>query len=181
MSKIKCKPIPHLTQKDISRFWSKVDKTPGQGPHGECWGWTGDTMTSGYGRITVSKSHLGTHRVGYLFHYGLDPYPMLVCHSCDFKLRVRGEHLWKGTSKDNSDDKVKKGRSAKGDKNGSVIHRECKYGEKNPAAKLTVKQVLLIRKLRAEGHSIDKLGHAFGVHRMTIECIAKRKNWAWLE
>lgn len=31
------KPLPLLTQGDIKRFWSKINKTSGQGPKDTCW------------------------------------------------------------------------------------------------------------------------------------------------
>lgn len=46
--------LPQLTKQDIERFWSKVDKTPGQGPQGECWEYKG-ARVRGYGVFKISR------------------------------------------------------------------------------------------------------------------------------
>ncbi len=163
------KALLPLAAKDIARFWSKVDKTPGHGPYGDCWLWMpppGDAGYGqfGYGKVGIEYRNVKAHRIAYFLHYGEDPHPLLACHTCDFKLCCNGAHLFKGTSKDNGSDCAQKGRTASGEKQGG--------------AKLSWTSVAAIRLIYAEGKiSPKKLGDKFGVARTTIRHIIASDTW----
>lgn len=95
------------------RFFTKVNKTA------SCWLWTARLYKDGYGVFEVTTAYKETkkvraHRYSYELHKGPIPPGMLVCHTCDNPLCVNPDHLWLGTNKDNSDDKIRKGRQARG-------------------------------------------------------------------
>lgn len=72
----------------------------------------------GYGNIRIDGSNYTAHRIAYALHYGEDPGPFFVRHKCDNPPCVNPEHLELGTPRDNSGDMVRRGRSAKGMRNG---------------------------------------------------------------
>ncbi len=117
------KPLPELSEKDIARFWSHVDKTPGQGPHGECWGWKAG-LNKGYGKFSIKGRTVLANRVALFLCTGLDPFPLLACHSCDWRPCCNGDHLWPGTQDANRKDAAMKGRTASGDCSGVCLHPE---------------------------------------------------------
>lgn len=126
----------------VDRFWAKVDKTPGQGPDGTCWEWTGARFRkTGYGKFSW---RIGRHkeqariasRAYYINILKQDIKGKNVLHKCDNPPCVNPEHLYLGTQKDNSDDKVRKKRHL--------------FGETAKSAKLTEKQVLEARRLAKE-------------------------------
>ena len=88
------------------RFWAKVNKDTGT----DCWEWIGSTHTGGYGTFKYYKKSILAHRMVMIF-LGQDPTGMCVCHSCDNVKCVNPAHLFLGTSKDNTQDMIKKGRS----------------------------------------------------------------------
>ena len=106
----KSKPLPPLSEKDIARFWSHVDR---RGPE-ECWPWKNAKK---YGVFWLAGENVTPSRVAYLLQKGEDAYPLLVRHSCDLPCCCNGKHLLKGTQKDNMADAMERGRTLTGDKN----------------------------------------------------------------
>lgn len=120
--------IPPLRLKTFERFWAKVDKSAGLGPHGDCWEWRGATV-KGYGNVgwavDGSVRTFLAHRVSYFLVTGKQPGDVM-CHTCDNPLCVRPEHLWNGTHAENAFDREFKGRGGHpdrtGDRNGLRKH-----------------------------------------------------------
>jgi predicted transcriptional regulator len=183
MPRLKCKPIPSLSPRDITRFWSKVDKSPGQGPKGECWQWQAATSDSGYGFFCYyiggpfKSLNLMAHRVAFVIQKGEDPVDLLVCHTCDNPPCCNGSHLFKGTEKDNAVDRQKKGR---GRSWLGMYPEEALRGEGCPAAKLTDTQVKYVAELWADGWSQKEIGKLLGVHQGTISHIIMGNTWKHL-
>lgn len=134
------------------RYWDKVNK---HGPihpklKTRCWLWKGAKNAKGYGQIKVAGEQTGAHVVAWFFAYGNWPIQQ-VLHKCDNRPCVNPSHLFEGTHQDNMDDKVAKGRQAKGDQ--IPLHRnpELAQGENNPCCKLTASIVQTIRSLYKRG------------------------------
>ena len=88
------------------RFWDRVDKS------GECWLWTGTTLSNGYGKLSYGGhgKEVSAHRFSFFLAHGSWPEPY-CCHSCDNPGCVRPEHLFEGTAHDNNKDMTDKGRA----------------------------------------------------------------------
>lgn len=98
-------------------FWDHVAVC---GPD-DCWEWTGTCFTNGYGRATVDRRSVGAHRRAYELSVGPIPAGLKVLHTCDNPPCVNPSHLFAGTTKDNAEDMVTKGRSARGARNANAI------------------------------------------------------------
>jgi hypothetical protein len=111
---------------------------------------------------------------------GCIPDGMLVLHKCDNPRCCNPEHLFLGTSQDNQDDKVSKGRQARGDGHYSRTTPEklCR-GVRHGNAKLTDD---LVRKIRAEctgmRGSISRLARELNVSKGIVWAVKSRKIWA---
>ena len=153
----------NIEQKDIDRFWSKVDKS------GICWEWLASRDIPprlDYGRFKLKGKTRKAHRVCWIIVNGKIPQGMCVCHICDNPSCVNPEHLFLGTHQDNNDDMVRKNREL------------YPVGEDAFPSKLTEKQVLRIRKLYATGCvSQSNLGRMYGVNQSAIWKIVNRKRW----
>lgn len=75
-----------------------------------CWCWTGRKSSKGYGKIVVNHKELRAHRVSYEVYVCEIPSGMMVCHRCDNPCCTNPDHLFLGTARDNSVDRVQKGR-----------------------------------------------------------------------
>ncbi len=105
------KPIPQLTEKQLSRFWAKVDKS------NSCWVWTACVDKDGYGEVILGGSKFRAHRVSYAIAKG-DPEKLCVCHKYDNRLCVNPDHLWLGTIQEDMKDRDEKGRTLRGEQIG---------------------------------------------------------------
>lgn len=88
------------------RFWSKVG-----GAGDECWIWQGYAGSEGYGTININQYPHLAHRIAYMFSSASIPDGICVLHECDTPLCVNPSHLKLGTWKDNSEDRIKRGRT----------------------------------------------------------------------
>jgi DNA-binding transcriptional regulator YiaG len=144
-------------------------------PISGCWLWLGEEQGSnGYGRIKVNGKAMQAHKYSYQRYIGAVPNGMLVCHHCDNPACVNPYHLFLGTNKDNSDDKVRKNRQAKGKQLAEAQSKNRPRGEKIWNSKLTIDQVNQIRSIDM---SQRKLAKMFGVSQPLISKIKRKEMW----
>lgn len=112
-----------MRARDVERFWKQVDRNgpvPAHQPQlGECWVWKG-SLRGGYGQLWVGSPRVlvSAHRVAYELQVGPIPATIegqdsrgpSVCHRCDNRLCVRGDHLFLGSHRTNIRDAWAKGR-----------------------------------------------------------------------
>lgn len=99
------------------RFLAKVSKTK------YCWEWVGSKRLqknplNNYGQFSINKKIYSAHRVAWTLFKGQIPWEKQVLHKCDNIICVRPSHLYIGTPANNCRDRVRRGRSAIGSKNG---------------------------------------------------------------
>jgi hypothetical protein len=144
------------------RFWAKVAKL---GPS-DCWLWLASKDKDGYGYFDKSGNSFNgrAHRFSWeLFNGKTIPEGFLVCHTCDNPPCVNPSHLFLGTCLENTRDMINKGRGHAGEKNGR--------------AKLTVNDVITLRKLSTAGLTAAALGRMYSIDESTALDIIKRKLW----
>lgn len=160
----RCRPL-------AERFEAKIDRTPGFGPRGECWRWTGHIGKNGYSsRVSLGRRGEGAaraHRIAFFLDRGRWPAAGLdVCHSCDVRSCVNPAHLFEGTRRENLADM-----NAKGRRRTRVYH-----GESHRNAKLSAEQVVAIR---ARSCTARAAAERFGI---SISLVHKlRTGIAWKE
>lgn len=96
-----------MTEKDIARFWSKVDRRSDN----ECWNWTDPTYAwNPYGQMKVGGRSVKASHIA-LAISGRSRLPgQIALHSCDNPKCVNPRHLRWGTHMDNLQDAVGRGR-----------------------------------------------------------------------
>ncbi len=131
----------------------------------ECWPWTSQTTTDGYGRFSFMSTMFGAHRVAWVLVNGPVPaaingHPTYVCHTCDNPVCCNPKHLFLGNHRINTADMVAKRRHV--------------YGSRSKSAKLTETDIEFILDSRL---SHGELAQKFGVVYRIIEDIRHRKTW----
>lgn len=154
---------PELTQQDVHRFWSHVDRRTPE----ECWPWK--RYARRYGHVRIGQKMMTTHRIAFLITYGY--WPPLIMHTCDNPPCCNPFHLRTGTQKDNVHDMVQKGRNR---------YTPFGRGAANVSAKLTAPQVTEIRhRYEHEDISQDQLAWEYGISQTGISKIVRRTNWKY--
>jgi hypothetical protein len=161
-----CVNPEHLVMGDAARFWAKVHKL---NEHNGCWVWIAAQDKDMYGKFTYRKDgkkhDVRAHIYSWMLRTGMTPCKVAqVCHKCDHPYCVNPDHLFLGTTQDNTQDKVDKGRQAKGESIG--------------CAKLKEFQVMEIRRLYAEHtYTQSQLSDMYGVVPSVISAIIRRESW----
>lgn len=103
--------VEKLHDEVAMRFWANVDKTPGHGPDGACWLWTGTKSGKGYGGFYYAGKTQRAHRVSLWLSGSIAPSGRnCAMHACDNRMCVNPDHLSWGTVTDNNRDMRNKGR-----------------------------------------------------------------------
>lgn len=160
-----------FTSEQVERFWSKVDKKPGQGPGGDCWEWTaGKKNKEGYGGYYLKQidNTINCHKFVFLLvhNFGLKDIPdeLVIRHLCDNAPCVRPEHLAIGNVKHNSQDMVRAGKSRK--------------GEKSNLAKLNWDKVREIRKIWATDQPDQRtIAFQFSISTSMVNLVVNNRVW----
>ncbi len=137
------------------RFWKYVWKTD------TCWLWIG-AYRGAYGTISKQGGKRSTfsHRASWTINVGPIPNRLNVLHRCDNPSCVRPDHLFLGTSADNTADMIAK-------------DRQCR-GERSHTAKLTSQQVIEIRN---SGLTQRQIVERYGIVQSVASAILLRKSW----
>lgn len=141
-----------------TKFWNKTNKLLDN----ECWLFLGSKDKDGYGQFWDGDKQIMTraHRYSAEIHLGKQE-GMCVCHTCDNPLCVNPKHLFYGTHEDNTKDKLRKNRQAKGEMQGH--------------SKLTNQQILEIKSRIKENYKT--LCQEFNVVPSTIYRIWRNNSW----
>lgn len=146
----------------IKKFYEKyVVKNEG------CWDWKGIIEKTGYAVLGL-RPPIKAHRASWMIHKGPIPKGLIVCHNCpggDLPRCTNPDHLWLGTYKENTQDKIKKGRS------------NTPRGIQLKISKLNESQVKQIRFMLKENKSCSEISRFFGVQRKIISRIKNGETW----
>jgi hypothetical protein len=154
------------TEVDIREyFWSLVDKNgplpnPATGVKSKCWLWLGSVTDQGYGRFKAGKKIYMATRYAWREKGRRDPGALTVSTRCRNKLCVR--HLYTRSRAEIM----------------ASIPRRWQSGEDSYLARVTSKQVLLMRKLYARGSVTQTaLAERFGMSTSNVKSILARRSW----
>lgn len=129
-----------------------------------CWNWTGCLNSNGYGQIRINGRAILSHRASFEASIrSLQPSEQ-VLHRCDNPLCCNPDHLFVGDPAANSDDKVSKGRQAK--------------GFRLPHTKLSPEQVV---EIRASSESQSAIALRYGIAQSNVSRIKRGLRRADLE
>lgn len=131
-------------------------------PECGCRIWMGAT-SHGYASLKIGGKAVSICRLILERKFGSLPSAIMARHTCDIRCCIAEDHLIPGSTQDNTADRVRRGRSAQGEKSGM--------------AKLSVDQVLAIRS--ASG-PLTKIADQFGVGKSLVGYIKRRERWGHL-
>lgn len=141
-----------------SRFVAKSTIDPAG-----CWVWNGYRNKFGHGQIKIDGKAFQVHRAIYqLVHQIALPSTRVIRHNCDNPGCWRPSHLQPGTHQENVNDRVTRGRSAVGSRNGR--------------SKLVESDIPVILSLIGK-KTIKAIAEQYGVDRAVIRRVRDGKTW----
>ncbi len=149
----------------VERFWNGVDVRGNM----ECWPWKKGRNYDGYGVIAEPRIKgrrrqvLLTHRVAWVIANGPIPLGLNVCHTCDNPPCCNPSHYFLGDNKDNTNDKISKGRQCRGESNGAAV--------------LTKEAVIKIRADHSNGIKVAEIALANGICQAHVYKLINREAW----
>lgn len=154
-------------------FWMKVNRNGPVPTHcpelGPCWLWMARCRL-GYGQVRVSGKLEGAHRFSFAIENKRWP-TVNVLHRCDNPTCVNPQHLFEGTQEENVRDRERKGRGG-----------QCKRrGEHCGTAKLTSRDVIILRQSAKDGVPMSHIARQFGVTYDCVLSIVRGRTWRWLK
>lgn len=117
-----------------------------------------------YAAIEVRGKTMKAHRLVWLVRRGPIAAGQQVCHSCDTPNCCNVEHMFLGTAKENSDDKLRKGRQVRG-----VRHHSARLNESD------------VRAIRSDARRHCVIAKIYNVTPESIMRIRQRKCWKHVE
>lgn len=166
-----------LSDRLVERFWSKVDMCGID----ECWPWKAGRLHFGHGafsgRETGQRSPIGAHRMAWKIAHD-STRGLCVLHKCDNPPCCNPRHLFLGTKAENTADRHRKGRDARGLRSGRYTMPErTARGERNGRAVLSSRDIPRIVAARKRGDTLASIGARFGVGTSQVNRIASGKAW----
>ena len=153
----------------LQRFWDKVQLEyleDGSPDFEKCMMWTGGKSYSGYGQFQYGTGILyRSHRFSFECFNPDNITGLLICHKCDTPACVNPYHLFKGTSLDNIQDCVQKGRNQKGRQ-----EHTCTLTEQNIYD-------ILVDVYNKKYASVDELVEVYKVSPITIRRVLSGTTW----
>lgn len=146
---------------DYSYFEQRSKLNPETG----CIEWALHINMGGYGTLKHNRKQQMAHRASWERLNGPIPNGKIVCHKCDNRKCINPDHLFLGTTQDNVNDKMQKGRFVK------------VFGTDSPASKLTNEQVASIR---ADCRSQALIAADYGISQSNVSFIKTGKGWTHL-
>lgn len=132
---------------------------------GSCWLWTGGGGDGRYGHFCIDGGSVKAHR--WIYDYVVEPIDdgLVLRHRCDNPKCVNPAHLEPGTSSQNTQDAIERGRWPD------------RSGEKHPMAVLDAEKVVRIRNLAALGYTQHWIAEQCGISRQHVGKIVRRECW----
>ncbi len=157
-------PLPERLERRIERV-----------PESGCWIWMGTTNPAGYGTLFIgltadgSRHCVRAHRLSYQLHKGEIPSGLFVCHRCDVRPCINPDHLFCGTTQDNTDDRVAKGRN------------HYNVGDSHPRKKIDAALAGAIISMYRSGITIFNIRKQLGVSKYIVSDICNGRSWTGIE
>ncbi len=156
---------------DTPRFRRLFGKRPLEPGPGGCTFWPErECDRYGYGRLGYKHERrlrwVAAHRLSYLLHHGPIPEGLEVMHACHNRRCVNPAHLSLGTHRENEEDKVRAGRSMKGERHGQSL--------------ITEEDAISLKERYEDGEPLKGLAFEYGLSYRAAYDIAHGRRWGHL-